>query len=115
VLRRAILKCGPFHAKITALNIELGAGLVLFGAGVGLVLFGVFLILTREWSAELHERWNQKFCWTRWATGPRAMRASRIANVLVGIGLIVLGIGSVLVGTGLIVPVAFPTTSSIIA
>jgi hypothetical protein len=58
---------------------------------VVLVLAGVLLILTREWSAEFHERWNQKFSWTRWATGPSAMQASRIANVIVGIGLILIG------------------------
>jgi hypothetical protein len=60
--------------------------------GIGYVLFGVFLVLTSNWSAELHERWNQKFAWTRWATGPRAMRASRIANVVVGIGLMAIGL-----------------------
>ena len=65
---------------------------ILFGIlGALVIAFGVFLILAREWSAELHERWNQKFAWTRWATGPKAMRASRIANVAVGIGLIPLG------------------------
>jgi hypothetical protein len=59
---------------------------------IGLIVFGVALILTREWSAELHERWNRKIAWTRWATGPQAMRASRVANVLVGVGLIVFGL-----------------------
>jgi drug/metabolite transporter (DMT)-like permease len=59
---------------------------------IGLIVFGVALILTRGWSAELHERWNQKLTWTQWATGPQAMRASRVANVLVGVGLIVLGL-----------------------
>jgi hypothetical protein len=63
--------------------------------GIGFILLGVFLILTRQWSAELHERWNQKLSWTRWATGPSAMRASRIANVVVGIWLVGFGLALV--------------------
>jgi hypothetical protein len=61
-------------------------------AGVLTIVFGVVLILTREWSAEFHERWNRKFSWTQWATGPKAMRASRMANVIVGWVLIVFGL-----------------------
>src|SRR4051812_33948990 len=41
-----------------------------------------------EWEFHIGDRWSkiyQKFSWTRWATGPKAMRASRIANVVVGI------------------------------
>jgi hypothetical protein len=59
---------------------------------IALVAFGVFLIFTREWSAGFHERWNQKSSWTRWATGPKTMRASRVANVVVGIALIAVGL-----------------------
>jgi hypothetical protein len=44
----------------------------------------------------LHEQWNQKLWWTRWATGPKAMRASRIANVVVGIGLIAFGLAALM-------------------
>jgi hypothetical protein len=62
--------------------------------GIGFILIGVFLLATPTWSAELHERWNQKLPWTRWATGPKAMRASKIANVLVGLGLVALGLAS---------------------
>jgi hypothetical protein len=60
--------------------------------GIGLFVFGVVLLFTREWSALLHERWNSKFRWTQWATGPMAMQASRVANVVVGVGLIALGL-----------------------
>jgi hypothetical protein len=63
--------------------------------GIGFILLGVFLILTRRWSAEFHERWNQKLSWTRWATGPSAMHASRIANVVVGIWLVGFGLALV--------------------
>jgi hypothetical protein len=69
-----------------------GMNAILFGLAIALVLFGVCLIVSREWSAQLHERWNSKFRWTRWATGPKAMDASRIANVIVGIVLIVAGL-----------------------
>ena len=65
--------------------------------GAGFILFGLFLIVTRHLSAELHERWNQRLRWTRWATGAKAMRASRIANVAVGIGLIALGLATLVV------------------
>jgi len=60
--------------------------------GAILVLFGFALIAAREWSAELHEKWNQRFSGTRWATGPRAMHVARVANLVVGIGLIILGL-----------------------
>ena len=60
--------------------------------GLLLVAFGIVLIMTREWSAELHEKLNRQFSWTRWATGPKAMQASRICNVVVGIGLILYGL-----------------------
>jgi hypothetical protein len=59
--------------------------------GIGFVVFGAFLLFTRQWSAQFHERWNSRFRWTQWATGPKAMQASRIANVIVGVGLIALG------------------------
>jgi len=59
-------------------------------AGI-LIVVGIVLIQTREWSAEFHERWNQKFAWTRWATGPKYMQASRVANVVVGIACIAVG------------------------
>jgi len=65
---------------------------ILTTVAVILIASGVFLLLTRQWSAQLHERWNQKFSWTRWATGPKAMQASRIANVVVGIALIMIGV-----------------------
>jgi hypothetical protein len=60
--------------------------------GIGFIVFGAVLICTQELSAILHERWNSRFWWTRWATGSKPMRASRIANVVVGIGLIALGL-----------------------
>jgi hypothetical protein len=60
--------------------------------GIGLIVGGCLLIATRHWSADLHERWNPRFAWTRWVTGPTAMRTSQIANVLVGLGLIALGL-----------------------
>ncbi len=58
---------------------------------IGYIFFGALLVATRNWSAKFHERWNQKLSWTKWATGPKAMLASKIANVVVGLGLIVLG------------------------
>ena len=76
-------------------------GIFLGILGVLVIVFGVVLILAREWSAEFHERWNQKFSWTQWATGPKAMHASRIANVIVGGALIVLGL--IILGLALIV------------
>jgi hypothetical protein len=60
--------------------------------GIGFIAFGIVLLFTREWSAQFHERWNSKFQWTQWATGPKAMQASRVANVVVGVGLIALGL-----------------------
>jgi hypothetical protein len=60
--------------------------------GIALVLIGLLLIATREWSAQFHERWNSRFRWTQWATGPRAMTASRTCNVIVGAGFIVVGL-----------------------
>jgi hypothetical protein len=60
--------------------------------GIGIIAFGVVLLFTREWSAQLHEGWNSKFRWTQWATGPKAMQASRVANVVVGVALITLGL-----------------------
>lgn len=60
--------------------------------GVFLILFGILLIVTRDFSAELHEKVNRQFAWTRWATGPTAMRASRICNLVVGAGLVALGL-----------------------
>jgi hypothetical protein len=60
--------------------------------GIGFILFGLVLFATREVSAQLHERWNTRFRWTQWATGPWYMQASRIANIVVGIALV--GIGS---------------------
>ena len=60
--------------------------------GIALVLIGLILIATREWSAQFHERWNSRFSWTQWATGPRAMSASRACNVIVGAGFIVAGL-----------------------
>ena len=67
-------------------------GIFLGILGVLTIVLGVVLILTREWSAEFHDRWNHKLSWTQWAAGPKAMRASRIANVVVGGALIVLGL-----------------------
>jgi hypothetical protein len=63
---------------------------VLFG--MVLVLIGFALIATREWSARLHEKWNWQFAWTLWATGPRAMAASRICNVVVGAAFVIIGL-----------------------
>ena len=60
--------------------------------GIALILIGVVLIATREWSAQFHERWNSRFAWTQWATGPRAMAASRACNVIVGAGFMVVGL-----------------------
>jgi hypothetical protein len=60
--------------------------------GIGFILLGLLLVVTRNQSADLHERLNQKFSWTRWATGPNVMRTSRIANVIVGVGFIILGL-----------------------
>jgi len=66
--------------------------------GVTRLLLGVFLVATPNFSAELHERWNSKFAWTRWATGPNAMTGSRIANVIVGVALIALGLAFIAMG-----------------
>jgi hypothetical protein len=60
--------------------------------GIVLILIGLALIATREWSAELHERWNSQFTWTQWATGPRTMAASRACNVIVGAGFVIVGL-----------------------
>jgi ABC-type multidrug transport system permease subunit len=60
--------------------------------GILFLLIGPVLIVTREWSAQFHERWNAKFRWTQWATGPKAMEASRIANVVVGIACMAIGV-----------------------
>jgi hypothetical protein len=60
--------------------------------GIVLIVTGIALIATREWSAQLHERWNSQFAWTRWTTGPRAMAASRACNVIVGAVFVTVGI-----------------------
>ena len=75
--------------------------------GIGFILSGVFLIAMRDWSADSHERLNQRFWWTRWATGPVAMRASRIANVVIGIAIIAIGMALIAVSLGLAV---FPSS-----
>jgi hypothetical protein len=60
--------------------------------GILLILIGLALIATREWSARFHERWNSRFSWTKWATGTRAMAASRMCNVIVGASFILIGL-----------------------
>ena len=67
--------------------------------GIALIVFGVVLILTREWMAQFHERWNRQFSWTAWATGHKAMQASRIAGVIVGVGLIAGGLAFLTLGS----------------
>jgi|GEM_PF-4728987 len=59
--------------------------------GSTFALIGLGLIATRDLSARLHERWNQRFWWTRWATGPSAMQWSRRCNAIVGVAFIVYG------------------------
>ncbi len=65
--------------------------------GIIFVLFGIVLIATREFSAQFHERWNGQFRWTQWATGPKVMQASRVANVAIGIAFVGIGLALLVV------------------
>lgn len=60
--------------------------------GMIFLLSGLGLISTREFSAQFHERWNARFRWTKWATGPQAIQVSRFANVIVGIAFVGIGV-----------------------
>jgi hypothetical protein len=59
------------------------------------IVAGIALIVFRRRMAEQSDNWNRwvlgRWPWAKWYIGPKAMRASMIVHVMVGIAFILIG------------------------